>query len=306
MTKAPRTAEPPVLPRQISRRGERPTVARTDLPEQTTLTDRDRPTHTAHADLAVLAAMAPDDPDRPGLRARLVEQHIPVVRALAGRYRHLGEPFDDLVQVGTIGLIEAIDRFDPDRGVPLVGYATPVILGEIRRHLRDLASTVRVPRQVHEVQQRVAVATAELSQRLQRAPTTAEIARDSGVDLDLVLEALEVRRARTTVPLEAMSPDGGGGLGAGATDGRVAGSHRTDPALVHDETELDDVLHREALRPALALLDEREKRILVLRFFRGLSQREIAGQLGISQMHVSRLLARTLQRIKTQITVSGD
>jgi RNA polymerase sigma-B factor len=303
MTRAPRAAEPPVLPRQISRRGQRSTPARPDPLDHT---PHDHARNGALADLETLAAMAPDDPDRAGLRARLVEQHLPVVRALAARYRNLGEPLDDLVQVGTIGLIQAIDRFDPHRGVPLVGYATPVILGEIRRHLRDLASAVRIPRQVHEVQQRVAVTTAELSQRLQRAPTIAEIARDSGVDLDLVVETLEVRRARTTVPLDAMGPEGGGGWTAATTDGTVAGSGRTDPALVHDDTELDDVLHREALRPALALLDEREKRILVLRFFRGLSQREIAGQLGISQMHVSRLLARTLKRIKAQVTASGD
>jgi RNA polymerase sigma-B factor len=246
------------------------------------------------------APLLPRQATRDTARDRVVEQHLPLVRALAARYRHLGEPFDDLVQVGTIGLIQAVDRFDPRRGVPLPGYATAVILGEIRRHLRDRSSTVRIPRPVHDVQGRVAHSTAELTQQLQRAPTLAEIAQASGVDLDLVVETLEVRRACATVPLDTTAPDGR--LGAGD----VGSSDRTDPALVHDETELDDVLHREALRPVLARLDERAKRILVLRFFRGLSQREIAEEIGISQMHVSRLLNRTLERIRAEVSARGD
>jgi RNA polymerase sigma-B factor len=232
------------------------------------------------ADLSALASMAADDPARTAVRDRLVERYLPVVRSLAARYRHLGEPLDDLVQVGTIGLIEAIDRFDCDRGVPLLGYATPFILGEIRRHLRDLSSTVRIPRQVQEVQQRITSATADLAQQLQRSPSVAEVSRGSGVDPDLVVVSLEARRARTTLPLHLTA---------------------IDPAAV-DETALDDVLHRESVRPVLAELDERAKRILVLRFFRGLSQREIAAELGISQMHVSRLLARTLEQVRARVS----
>jgi RNA polymerase sigma-B factor len=293
MTRSPRAATSPLVPRQ-ARRGQGDLTARTPTPAWDDPADA----------LLTLADLGPDDPRRQVLRDRLVEQHMPVVRALAARYRHLSEPLDDLVQVGTIGLIQAIDRFDPDRGVPLAGYATPLILGEIRRHLRDLASTVRIPRQVHEVQQRVAVTTGELTQQLGRAPTVAEIARASGVDPDLVVETLEVRRARATVPLDTTEPDGAGW--AGATMEEVAGADRTNPALARDESALDDVLHREALRPVLARLDEREKRILLLRFFRGLSQREIATTLGISQMHVSRLLTRTLERIRAQVAGSGD
>ncbi len=227
-------------------------------------------------------------------REQLVREHLPLVRALAARYRNLGEPLDDLVQVGTIGLIQAIDRFEPARGVPLAGYATPLILGEIRRHLRDRGSTVRIPRQVHDVQNRVASATADLTQRLHRAPTVAEIAATSGVELDLVVEALEVRRTCRPLPLDTTTADG-------RSPDDVHGSTRTDAALVHDQSDLDDVLHREALRCVLSRLGEREKRILVLRFFRGLSQRQIAAELGISQMHVSRLLARTLDRVRAQV-----
>jgi len=209
------------------------------------------------------------------------------------------------VQVGTIGLIHAIDRYDPDRGVPLMGYATPLILGEIRRHLRDLSSTVRIPRQVHEVQQRVSTATADLTQQLQRAPTVAEIAGASGVEVDLVVETLDVRRARATVPLDAAPANvhDGGWIG-GSTLDDVTNRDPTNPALVQDETPLEEVLHREALRPVLAQLDERAKRILVLRFFRGLTQREIAAELGISQMHVSRMLARTLTRLRALVATA--
>jgi RNA polymerase sigma-B factor len=273
MTTAPRVSAERLLPRQSTH----PASVLPPVPSVPAPRHPADPTTTA--DLAALASMAADDPARAALRDRLVERHLQVVRALAARYRHLGEPWDDLVQVGTIGLIEAIDRFDGNRGVPLLGYATPFILGEIRRHLRDLSSTVRIPRQVQEVQQRITAATADLAQHLHRAPTVAEVARASGVDPDLVVESLEARRARTPLPLHLTA---------------------IDPADV-DETALDDVLQRESLRPALAELDERAKRILALRFFRGLSQREIAAELGISQMHVSRLLARTLEHVRTRV-----
>jgi len=283
----PPPASSPLLPRQAG-----PRAHRWPVPSQRDLLD--------------LARMAPDDPCRAALRDRLVEQHLPFVRALAARYRNFGEPLDDLVQVGTIGLIQAIDRYDPDRGVPLLGYATPLILGEIRRHLRDLASTVRVPRQVQEVQHRVSTATADLTQRLQRAPTVAEISGASGIGVDLVVETLDVRRARATVPLDAVPADGrDGGWIRGSTLDDVTSRDPTNPGLVQDEAPLEKVLHREALRPVLAQLDERAKRILVLRFFRGLTQREIAAELGISQMHVSRMLARTLRRLRAQVA-PGD
>lgn len=284
MTKHVRAAAPPLLPRQSGPR--RRYVSTTDA--------------THDADL--LASLAVDDPRRAQVRDRLVEQHLPLVRLLAARYRHLDEPLDDLVQVGTIGLIHAVDRFDPRRGVPFAGYASTIILGEIRRHLRDRSATVRIPRQVHEAQRRVGDATAELTQRLRRAPTVAEISRESGVELDLVVETLEARRVSAIVPLDTTTPDGR--WRPEGQDARMP--ERTDPALVHDETALDDVLHREALRPALARLDEREKRILVLRFFRGLSQREIATEIGVSQMHVSRLLARTLDRIRAEVGGQAD
>jgi RNA polymerase sigma-B factor len=289
MTEQPRTAAPPLLPRQTGRR------RRADQSPAATAARRAATRPRADAD--ALASLPLDDPRRPAARDRIVEQHLPLVRVLAARYRHLGEPLDDLVQVGTIGLIQAVDRFDPRRGVPLPGYASSIILGEIRRHLRDRSATVRIPRQVQEVQGRVADAVAELTQRLRRSPTLAEISRECGVGLDLVVETLEARRASATVPIDTTTGDGRM-LGDGETS---RSPDLTDPALVQDETALDDVLHREALRPVLARLDERQKRILALRFFRGLSQREIAAEIGVSQMHVSRLLAQTLGRIRAEV-----
>jgi RNA polymerase sigma-B factor len=241
------------------------------------------------AALVRLQRLDPDDPERLRLRERVVESHLPLVRALAQRYRDLGEPLDDLVQVGTIGLIHAVDRFDPERGTGLASYATPNILGEIRRHFRDRAWAVRVPRRLQELQARTGAARAELSQRLGRSPTVTELARALDLEEETVLEALDAQRAYAAVPLE-----------------RPDGQAEVDGALVTVDTGLDEVVDRESLRPVLRGLPAREKRILALRYFRGLSQAQIAEELGISQMHVSRLLARTLGRLQQCLADAGD
>ncbi|MFC6009022.1 SigB/SigF/SigG family RNA polymerase sigma factor [Angustibacter luteus] len=226
-----------------------------------------------------LAALPAQDPRRAELRTQLVEENLPLVRYLAQRYRDLGEPLDDLIQVGTIGLINAVDRFDPDRGAALTTFATPTILGEIKRHFRDRGWALRVPRRLQELQTQLEGARAELNQALGRAPTVHELAEQVGISTEEAIEALEAQQAYSTVPLE------------GPIDGLDA-----DIALV--DTALEDVVDRESLRPLLHRLPAREKRILVLRFFRGLSQNEIADELGISQMHVSRLLSRTVDDLR--------
>jgi RNA polymerase sigma-B factor len=241
----------------------------------------------ADAELRELAALPASDPRRAALRDRVVELHLPLVRYLALRYRDLGEPLEDLVQVGTIGLINAVDRFDPSRGTELASYATPTILGEIKRHFRDRAWAVRVPRRLQELQNRLAESRRQLTQQLGRSPTVHELAAQLCIADELALDALEAQQAYSLVSLE--TPEHG-------LAGRLA---LVDPAL-------EDVVDRESLRPLLHRLPEREKRILVLRFFRGLTQSEIAQELGISQMHVSRLLARTVEELRHALAESAD
>jgi RNA polymerase sigma-B factor len=243
----------------------------------------DHTREAASADLVELARMAPADPRRPALRDRVVEAHLPLVRHLARRYADRGEPLDDLVQVGTIGLLKAVDRYEPDRGVPFAAFAVPTVLGEIRRHFRDRGWAVRVPRRLQELSRTLADARTELTQELGRAPTVGELAERAQVDEDAVLEGMESAGAYTTVPLDPAEPDA--------------------PLqwLATDDEGLRGVEDREALRPLLARLPARERRIIALRFVRGMSQSQIAEEVGISQMHVSRLLARTLAALRAEL-----
>jgi RNA polymerase sigma-B factor len=239
-------------------------------------------------DLRAVATLPADDPARGAARDRVVEAHLPLVRHLARRYADRGEPLDDLVQVGTIGLLKAVDRFDPGRGVPFGAYAVPTVLGEIRRHFRDRGWMVRVPRRLQELTRGLADARATLTQELGRAPTVDELAAAAGVDADTVLEALESAGAYSTVPLDG-GPDDAGPVAS----------------LGEDDAALESVVDREALRPLLAALPPRERRILALRFVRGLTQQQIAEEVGISQMHVSRLLARTLTQLRSGLSDEG-
>ncbi len=234
-------------------------------------------------ELVELAGLAEDDPRRTLLRHRVVESHLPLVRHLARRYSDRGEPLDDLVQVGTIGLLKAVDRYDPERGVPFSAFAVPTVLGEIRRHFRDRGWAVRVPRRLQELSRALADARTALTQELGRAPTVAELAERAQVDEDAVLEGMESAGAYTTVPLDT-------------GEGEAPGTW-----LATDDDGLRGVEDREALRPLLARLPPRERRIIVLRFVRGMSQSQIAEEVGISQMHVSRLLARTLASMRDEL-----
>jgi RNA polymerase sigma-B factor len=237
-----------------------------------------------------LTAMADDDPRRQRLRDELVEVHLPLVEYLARRFRNRGEPLDDLVQVATIGLIKSVDRFDLERGVEFSTYATPTIVGEIKRHFRDKGWAIRVPRRLQELKLSLTKATSELSQKNGRSPTVAELAAHLGMTEEEILEGLESANAYSAVSLDA--PDGG---------------DDDSPAVADSLGMMDDALegveYRESLKPLLERLPAREKKILMLRFFGGMTQSQIAGELGISQMHVSRLLARTLAQLREGLLV---
>ena len=234
--------------------------------------------------LALFARLSADPDDR-AARDELITLHLPLVQHLARRFRNRGEPYDDLVQVGTIGLIKSIDRFDVDRGVEFSTYATPTVVGEIKRHFRDKGWAVRVPRRLQEMRLQLTTATQELSQQLGRSPTVAELALRLGITEEDVLEGLESANAYSTVPLDRGSDDEDG---LGFVD-----------TLGEDDEALEGVEYRESLKPLLAQLQPRERHILMLRFFRGMTQSEIAAEVGISQMHVSRLLARTLAQLRS-------
>src|SRR5213082_1689634 len=222
-------------------------------------------------------------------REQLIEQYMSLVRSLARRYAYRGEQFDDLVQIGAIGLIKAIDRFDVNRGVELTTYATPNIIGEIKRHFRDRGWAVRVPRGLQELNIQLSKLVEGLTVQLGRSPTIPELAKAAGVEEEEVLEALESGRAYTSLSLSA----GGGG---GDEDD-------LDPleSLGTEEHQYEVSEDRAVLAPGFKALDERERKILQLRFFEGLTQSQIAQQVGISQMHVSRLIRRSLEKIRETI-----
>jgi RNA polymerase sigma-B factor len=224
------------------------------------------------------------------LRAReeLIEQYMPLVRSLARRYAYRGEQLDDLVQIGAIGLIKAIDRFDVERGVELTTYATPNIMGEIKRHFRDKGWAVRVPRGLQELNVRLSRLIETLTVQKGRSPTMSELAKAAGVEEEEVLEAIESGRAYTSLSLSG----GGGGDDDDLDPLESIGSEEHAYEVTED---------RAMLAPGFRVLDERERRILHLRFFEGLTQSQIAQQIGISQMHVSRLIRRSLEKIRAEI-----
>lgn len=219
------------------------------------------------------------------LRDDLVRMHQPLAEYLARRFSNRGESHEDLAQVAVIGLIKAIDRFDPDRGVAFSTYATPTIVGEVKRHFRDRGWTIRVPRRLQEIQGTINQAVADLSQEHGRSPTVAEIAARVGLSEEEILEGLESANAYSPLSLDA--PDPSGELGA------------VIEQLGDEDDALSAVVDRETIKPLLDQLDARAKRILLLRFFHNMTQSQIAEELGISQMHVSRLLSRTLAQLRT-------
>ena len=221
-----------------------------------------------------------------GAREELITRYLPLVRGLARRFASCGQPVEDLIQVGSIGLIKAIDRFDPDRGVELSTYATPTIMGEIKRYFRDKGWAVKVPRALQDLNVRLNRVVEQLTVDLNRSPSIADMAKACGVSEEEVLEALESGRAYNSLSI----------YGSGTSEEEDA--FEIADCLGGEEGAYELVEQRRFLAPAMEHLDERERLILHLRFFEGMTQTQIAARVGISQMHVSRLLARTLERLR--------
>jgi len=222
----------------------------------------------------------------PKTRDELIEAHLGLAEYLARRFSNRGEPLDDLTQVASVGLLKAVDRFDPERGVEFSTYATHTIVGELKRHFRDKGWAVRAPRRMQELYLRLGRIVSTLSQELGRSPTIPELATEAQVSEEEVLEALEAGQAYRFASLDAPSP--------GEDDGDTLSAQ-----LGEEDSGMLDAEHRVALSPLLAQLPMREQVILHLRFFEGLTQSGIAERLGISQMHVSRLLARSLAQLRS-------
>ncbi|MFG1928385.1 RNA polymerase sigma factor SigF [Cryptosporangium sp. NPDC048952] len=231
------------------------------------------------------AKLDDDDPERVALREKLVTAHLPLARHIARRFANRGERLEDLTQVAMVGLIQAIDRFDPFRGVEFLSFGIPTIMGEVRRHFRDQGWSVRVPRRLKELHLSINAAVSELSQHNGRAPTASELAAHLNLSREEVLEGLEAANAYqstsldTPVGTEPDAPSLGDTLGG-------------------EDTAIDAVEYRQALQPLLAKIPPRERRVLALRFFGNQTQTQIAQEIGVSQMHVSRLLASTLAKLR--------
>jgi RNA polymerase sigma-B factor len=222
-------------------------------------------------------------------RDKIVQRCLPLADHIARRFEGRGEPRDDLVQVARVGLVNAVARFDVNTGSDFVSFAVPTIMGEVRRHFRDNSWSVKVPRRLKELHLRLGAATADLSQRLGRAPTATELAAELDMDRNEVVEGLVAGSSYNTLSIDS-----------------AGGSEDDDARAIADtlgdvDASLDRIEDREALRPLLEGLPERERTVLVLRFFESMTQTQIADRVGISQMHVSRLLAKSLARLRDQL-----
>jgi RNA polymerase sigma-B factor len=222
----------------------------------------------------------------PALRDALIAAYLPLAQRLARHFVHRGEAYDDLVQAGTIGLIKAVDRFDPERGVNFSSYATKMIVGELKRHFRDRGWSVRPPRRIQELHLHLGAVVGELTQRLHHSPTIAELARETGASEEDVLEALEAGQGYHSLSLDAPTERGDG----------------YDERLRAEDVGLESAELRILLDPALASLSEREQLIVRLRFEKSMTQSEIAELVGVSQMHVSRILSRCIAKLHSSLS----
>ncbi len=245
-----------------------------------------RPSPAETAEAFVRLAALPEGPARDALRAEIIESHLALARHVASRYRNRGEPEDDLVQVARLGLVKAVDRFDPDRGVVFGTFAIPTMMGEVRRYFRDAGWSVHVPRRLQELHLKVEKAAEDLAGRSRRPPTPEEIARYLDIPAAEVYEGIEVGAAYQTRSLDHPARSG--------DDGGIPLAE----LLPAEEEPLAALVDRQSLRPLLAELTERERKITYLRFFESMSQSQIGAEVGISQMQVSRILSAVLERLR--------
>ncbi len=235
--------------------------------------------------LSLLNDLPADGPDRERVRERVIEMHLPLAEYLARRFRNRGEPFDDLIQVANLGLIKSVDGYDAGRGAAFTSYAIPMIVGELKRHFRDKGWDVRVPRRLQELRLEIGKVTGDLAQELGRSPTVADIAARLSVTEEDVIAGLDSGHAYRALSLQA------------PVQGEEPATELGD--LLGDlDPDMEHVEDREALRPLIAKLPPREQKIIALRFFGNLTQSQIAAELGISQMHVSRLLSHSLAQLR--------
>jgi RNA polymerase sigma-B factor len=228
----------------------------------------------------------------PEPRNDLVRQYLPLARRLAARYRHTSESLDDLTQVAYVGLVLAADRYDPERGISFTSYAIPTILGELRRHIRDHAWAARVPRSLQENVLRITSASNDLSGSLGRSPTPGELAKETGLEVDTVLEAMEAALAYEAESLDQQPP------GDEERESLIA-------TLGSDDAGYSFVEYGVAMRAAMAELSEQERTIVGMRFFEDLTQSEIARRVGVSQMQVSRVLRRAVDHLHKATAVAA-
>ncbi|WP_083410835.1 SigB/SigF/SigG family RNA polymerase sigma factor [Mycolicibacterium rutilum] len=221
-------------------------------------------------------------------REAIVARTLPLADHIARRYRNRGEPIEDLIQAARVGLVNAVNRFDPDNGANFLSFAVPTMMGEVRRHFRDYGWAVKVPRRLKDLQGQLVKARAELSQQIGRAPTASEVAAHLGIDRESVMEATIASSNYSTLSTDVQTSSDHEHRSVGDTFGDV------DP-------NIDKVVDLETVRPLIAALPEREQTVLTLRFFESMTQTQIAERMGYSQMHVSRLLAQALRRLREQV-----
>jgi RNA polymerase sigma-B factor len=235
--------------------------------------------------LCRISELPQDDPERARLRVAVIEDHMPYARHIAQRYGASGPSGEDFEQVAYLGLVKAVDNFDPEHGTGFLGYATPMIIGEIKRYFRDATWGVHVPRRLQELSGALRKATDALAHELGREPTIAELAVHLGAEPEEVVEAIDAAGAYTTASLD--HPVNAEEQGASLLD-----------FMGEQDARIEAVIDRQVLTGLLAELGERDKRILLMRYFRGMTQAEIGAELGVSQMQISRLIGRILRELR--------